>query len=85
MNIMTTPRTKAVSFNKPAYIISTTAAVLFLILKNYDSAATFAGIALIFDPFNVEQPFDKRPSYQKIWLVGQLVLTAVCFGLMIFL
>ncbi len=55
-----------------------------MVLKNYDDAATFAGLALIFDPFNMDQSFGKRPLHQRLWLVCHMVFAIVCFGLIIF-
>jgi hypothetical protein len=43
-------------------------------------AATQFGIALIFDPFNAEQPWKERPTWQKGVLVLHLAAVAVLFG-----
>lgn len=82
---MTGDYTRSRSLNKPAYYVFTASALIFLLLKNYDSAATFAGIALIFDPFNTEQPYAQRPFYQRLWLTVHVVFALVCFGLLFFL
>lgn len=39
------------------------------------------GIALAFDPFDQNQPFNERPTWQKVWLVVHLVLVFTFFGL----
>ncbi len=39
------------------------------------------GIALIFDPFIVDQKWEDRPRWQKLWLVGHLAIMAALFGL----
>jgi hypothetical protein len=51
------------------YIAFTLLGISYLIFGNNKSDA-FAqlGIALIFDPFNPNQPFGQRPLYQKVWL-----------------
>jgi len=79
---MTGDYTRPRSLNKPAYYVFTVAALIFLLLRNYDSAATFAGIALVFDPFNTEQAYAERPFYQRIWLIVHVLFAAVCFGLL---
>ncbi len=52
-----------------------------LFQKDYGSAAMQLGIALAFDPFDQEQPWNQRPSWQKIWLIVHLALAAALFGL----
>jgi len=48
--------------------------------KDYMTAASNLCIAFIFDPFNPEQPFNKRPLWQKIWLYVHLGIAAAIFG-----
>jgi hypothetical protein len=43
-------------------------------------AGSSIGIALAFDPFNQEQKWNDRPSWQKAVLIIHLVLVAVMFG-----
>jgi hypothetical protein len=38
------------------------------------------GIALIFDPFDVNKAFNLRPMWQKIWLFVHLGLAAAALG-----
>jgi len=66
------------NFNKPAYIIFLMAAIYFLVVKDFSQAATFAALALVFDPFKTTVPFADRPFYQRAWL---FVHVAVCLGL----
>ncbi len=54
--------------------------IYFLATGQLMSAASNLGIALIFDPFNQEQTWNKRPLYQKAWLI---VHVAIVFGLFI--
>ena len=49
--------------------------------KDYMQASASLGIALAFDPFNQEQKWNDRPTWQKAVLIVHLALTAVMFGL----
>ncbi|MBM3938913.1 MAG: hypothetical protein FJ333_09730 [Sphingomonadales bacterium] len=49
--------------------------------KDYFQAASSAGIALAFDPFNPEQTWNDRPTWQKAALIAHIVLVAALFGL----
>ena len=61
---------------------------LFLLLAAYQvflrddpvSAAGSAGIGLIFDHFNPDQPWGQRPRWQRIWLIAHLALAAGLLG-----
>jgi hypothetical protein len=48
--------------------------------KEYMQAAASFGIALAFDPFNLEQKWNDRPNWQKAVLIAHLALTAAMFG-----
>lgn len=48
--------------------------------KDYIQAAGSVGIALAFDPFNTEQKWDERPTWQKAILIVHLGLVAAMFG-----
>lgn len=48
--------------------------------KNFTDAGMMLGIALAFDPFNQQQPFNERPTWQKVWLIVHLVLVFIFFG-----
>jgi len=50
------------------------------IKEDYLDAASSLGIALIFDPFNQETPWNQKPIWQKAWLLVHLSLTAALFG-----
>lgn len=70
------------SFNKFLYIG-------FLLLglyqatisKDYMQAAASLGIGMAFDPFNSEQKWNDRPTWQKAVLIIHLALVAAMFGL----
>jgi hypothetical protein len=49
--------------------------------KDYLQAASSFGIGMVFDPFNPDQPWKERPSWQKAVLIIQLGLTAALLGL----
>jgi hypothetical protein len=73
----------AKSFNKPAYVVFIIAGIYFLIAKDFSQAVTFWGLALVFDPFNIETPFQKRPFYQQAWLIVHLAITFALFIIML--
>jgi hypothetical protein len=48
--------------------------------KDYMQSAASLGIGLAFDPFNVEQKWNDRPTWQKAVLIIHLVFVAAMFG-----
>jgi hypothetical protein len=74
---------KAKNFNKYAYTVFVMAGILFLALKDYGQAAAFIGISLAFDPFDQAVRFDKRPIWQRIWLIVHLVTSLTAFILVL--
>ena len=50
------------------------------ISKDYIQAAASMGIGLAFDPFNLEQKWNDRPTWQKAILIIHLGLVAAMFG-----
>ncbi len=65
--------------NKPLYALYILAGIYFLFKKDVSQAVIFWGIALVFDPFDTQVPFNKRPVYQQLWLIVHLAIT---FGLL---
>ena len=63
------------NINKPAYVIFLVAGIYFMIAGKFSEASTFWALALMFDPFNIETPFSKRPFYQRAWLIVHLSVT----------
>ena len=49
--------------------------------KDYIQAAASFGIGLAFDPFDIEQKWNERPTWQKAVLIINLALVAAMFGL----
>lgn len=79
----TTCKTK--NYNKTAYTVFVLAGIYFAIVKDFSQAFTFLGLALIFDPFKQAMAADKRPRWQRSWLVihffATLALLAMLFCL----
>jgi mannose/fructose/N-acetylgalactosamine-specific phosphotransferase system component IIC len=48
--------------------------------KDYMQAAASLGIGMAFDPFNQEQKWNDRPTWQKAILIIHLGLVAAMFG-----
>jgi mannose/fructose/N-acetylgalactosamine-specific phosphotransferase system component IIC len=53
--------------------------------KDYMQATASLGIALAFDPFNQEQKWNDRPTWQKAVLIIHLGFVAAMFGFGIWL
>jgi hypothetical protein len=49
--------------------------------KDYVQAAASMGIGLAFDPFDTEQKWNERPTWQKAVLIIHLAIVAALFGL----
>jgi hypothetical protein len=68
------------SFNKILYTGFLLIAVFYLVFsKNIPEAVASLGIALIFDPFNPEQPWAQRPLYQRVWLIVHVGIALLGF------
>ena len=48
--------------------------------KDHILAATSFGIGLAFDPFDTEQKWNERPTWQKAVLLAHLALAAAMLG-----
>lgn len=83
MEKQTDVKQPAKNLNKAAYIIFLAAGTGFLIARDLSQAVVFWGLALVFDPFNINQSFQQRPLYQKLWLIAHLVITLVLFVLLL--
>ncbi len=69
------------SFNKILYIGFVCFGLYEAVYKkDYLQAVSFLGIALAFDPFNVNQKWSDRPTWQKALLIIHLGLVAAMFG-----
>ena len=76
-------KTNSYKLNKLGYIAFLATGIVFLVLKDFSQASIFWGLALIFDPFNPSTPFQKRPTYQKIWLIVHLLIMLILIVLML--
>ncbi len=83
MEQQTETKPTARNFNKPAYAVFLLAGIYFLIQRDFSQVVTFWGLALMFDPFNIETPFSKRPFYQQAWLIVHLSVTLAAIVLML--
>ena len=69
------------SFNKFLYIGFVLVGIFqALFSKEYMQAVSSFGIALAFDPFDQEQKWNDRPTWQKTVLIVHLGLVAAVFG-----
>jgi len=62
------------NFNKVGYITFIVAGIIFMFLKDWSNVIIFIGLALVFDPFDTKVPFPKRPLWQRLLLLGHLVI-----------
>ena len=62
------------NWNKPAYIIFVALGIFYAYKKDATNACIFWNLAVVFDPFNINQPFQKRPLYQRIWLFAHVII-----------
>ncbi|MBU1759363.1 MAG: hypothetical protein KKB19_00785 [Bacteroidetes bacterium] len=67
--------------NRIAYIGMLLTSIVLLMLKDYSTATIMASLALVFDPFNPEVSFGKRPIWQNLWLISHLIFVFVAFGI----
>jgi hypothetical protein len=70
------------SFNKFLYIGFILVGFFQLFFsKDFMQAGSSIGIALAFDPFDQEQKWNDRPTWQKAVLLIHLVVVFVLFGM----
>jgi hypothetical protein len=65
-------------FNKYIYLGFIVVGCIYLIEKSIGQSLIYLGIALAFDPFNLEQSWNDRPNWQKLILITHL---SIVFGL----
>lgn len=66
------------NFNKILYLSFILLGGIYLYQKNIGQTLLYFGIALAFDPFNIEQKWNDRPTWQKIVLISHL---SIVFGM----
>lgn len=67
------------NFNKFIYLGFLILGGIYLFQKNIGQTLICFGIAMGFDPFNIEQKWNDRPTWQKIILITHL---SIVFGLL---
>ena len=73
------------SFNRAAYVVFVLAGIYFLLFsQDASQGPLFLSLALVFDPFDVAQPWKARPTYQKIWLIVHLILSFASLAWLLF-
>ena len=69
-------------FNKYLYVGFLLLGIYQAIFTNdYMQATASLGIGLAFDPFNPEQKWNERPTWQKVVLLMHLAFVTALFGL----
>ncbi|MBX2957946.1 MAG: hypothetical protein KF846_17400 [Cyclobacteriaceae bacterium] len=68
-------------FNRVLYFSFVALSIYFLVFsKDLGSSMSNLGLALIFDPFKQEVSWNKRPSYQRAWLIFHVSVVFVMLG-----
>jgi len=77
-------KTSSFKFNRWGYGAFVVLSLYFLFVsEDLNSAVINLGIALVFDPFDQSVPWNKRPLYQRVWLIVHLVILLGLFGWMV--
>jgi hypothetical protein len=58
-------------------------AIYFFATRQFGSAMSNLGLALMFDPFRHEVTWTNRPRYQKVWLIAHIALLLILVGLVV--
>ena len=66
------------NFNKILYLSFILLGGIYLFQKDIGQTLLYFGIALAFDPFNIEQKWNDRPTWQKMVLISHL---SIVFGM----
>lgn len=66
------------NFNKILYLGFILLGGIYLYQKNIGQTLLYFGIALAFDPFNIEQKWNDRATWQKMVLISHL---SIVFGM----
>jgi hypothetical protein len=74
------PRHISSKVNKVLYGLFVTTGIIFWIFSSDKISGTaLFGLALIFDPFDQEITFSKRPFYQQAWLIVHVAIVLASF------
>jgi hypothetical protein len=75
-----TPKDYTIRWNKFAYTAFVLLAIYYVFFKqDISSAVANFGIALAFDPFNMQMKWGQRPVWQRAWLIIHLIILLVGF------
>jgi hypothetical protein len=67
-------------FNRILYIAFVMFAMYYLLFSpDKMQGVSMLGIAFIFDPFDQQVPFNKRPIWQRAWLIVHVAALLVAF------
>lgn len=65
--------------NKWTYITFVACALLFMIIKDFNTAFIFGSLALVFDPFDQGMKHENRPKYQRVLLYSHVLVMIISF------
>ena len=68
------------TFNRVLYVSFVLFGIYRIVFGQFGEAAMMLGIALAFDPFDTNQPWNERPMWQRAWLILHLGICAACLG-----
>ncbi|HEX4875049.1 MAG TPA: hypothetical protein VFV31_00150 [Chitinophagaceae bacterium] len=63
--------------------LTITGIIMMLIDKSPAAGISNLGVALVFDPFDPQLAFNKRPLWQRLWLITHVVVLLGLFGWML--
>lgn len=66
-------------FNRFIYLFFVIVGLFSLFTQQYIGAVSLLGLAIVFDPFNVNQSLGEKPGWQKAIILGQAVLVISIF------
>jgi len=71
---------KTFNYSRWGYGAFVVLSLYFLFIsKDLGSAVSNFGIALVFDPFDQTVSWNKRPLYQRVWMIAHLVILISLF------
>jgi hypothetical protein len=76
--------TGSIKINRYGYGIFLLLVIYQLVNRDIENATINLGIALIFDPFDLNVTWKDRPLYQRIWLLVHVALTISGFLYLVF-
>jgi hypothetical protein len=74
-NTATKPQILSPKANRILYTAFLMVGIFYLVKKDFSNAIIYWSLALVFDPFNQQVPFNKRAFWQQAWLVAHVLIT----------